>query len=330
MYREKEENYSIIKAIPGTLRAYDEVDNIDASQPTIIGLGGNMTDSVQRALGMCRIPKSWLGLMRPDKLSNFARDGDINTYSINYGVSDSEDYLSSTYISSEEISDLTNKIFYNLIFKCDNELFSLDEIKENFSNLHFVTHCYGGYVLSRIVEYLAELLTIIGADFDTIKDCMKSITAINYAPMEIPQFITNINILSLKDDLIDVTKYKDICDSPITLQVEDNNLNIISKQIVSNPKEKGYINDHNIKNLYRNAKWKCGFYDTTEGEFADFVYPGGNADCISEIISHILGENLASSLRRQPGKIAPKPTITDMQNIAYNILSYFSEEDLTR
>ena len=135
MYREKDENYSIIKAIPGTLRAYDEVNEIDATKPTLIALGGNMTDNPQLALGMSRIAKSLLGLNLSDEISNFARDGNINTYSINYGVGDSEDYLSSTYLSSEEIHELTMKIFYHQIFKTDKELFTFDEIKNNFSKI---------------------------------------------------------------------------------------------------------------------------------------------------------------------------------------------------
>ena len=327
MYREKEESYSIVKSLAG-LTSYQTTNEIVVDRPTIIHFGGNMTDNDQRALSMCRISKSWLGLHITDELSNFARDGQINMYSINYGIEDSEDFLSATHLTSEECLDLLKKIFYPLIFKEENILYDYNQILNNFSRLHFVTHCYGALALNEVCEYLGELLTHLNFNYEEISKLMGTIVSINYAPMRKPLMLTNINVMSLRDDIINHSKYKHLCTNPITINTDDNNLNIISKRIVTKDFARLYINDHEIKTLYRNSQWQLQFKATTDDMENVHVYSGKNAECISEIICHILAENIAISLRREYGENISKPTINDMESLASKILSYYSQDEL--
>lgn len=248
-------------------------------------------------------------------------------YSINYGVEDSEDYLSSTHLTSDECWDLTMKTFYPLIFNENNAPKTYEEIKHNFSLLHFVTHCYGASALNQIAEYAAELLSSLEYNEPQLQDLLGNIISINFAPMRKPIFLSNINIMSLKDDIINHDSYKAICTNPITINKNENNLNIISQRIVTEKMARSYISDHDIKSLYRNKEWQLRFKATKDDENLQ-IYSGENAECLSEIASHILAENIAISLRREYGEHISKPTISDMENLASNILSHYSQDEL--
>jgi leucyl aminopeptidase len=57
------------------------------------------------------------------------------------------------------------------------------------------------------------------------------------------------------------------------------------------------------------------------------LYPGGNAECISEIVAHIMCEQIARNIRNEGEE---KLTPAELADMAQNIANHYSEEQLAK
>ena len=325
----KDKSYSILLDNPNSITPDKIVlsnnEHVNLDKPTIISLGGNMTNSDERAMGMNSLIKHILGIPHFNT-GNFGNRDNINIYSVNYGIVDISDQFSETQLTTEEIIDLTRRIFEDQIFLNDSALFSFEEIKANFGNLHFFTHCYGSYVLTQIIDYVIELLVDLKFDKNQITELLSQITAVNYAPITTPKLITNINIMSMDDDMIDYEEYLKN-DEPLNIAQELNNVNIVSQKIINDKMAMKYYTDHNIQAMKRDDYWQSIIRHTNQDMKSFDIYPGGNAECISEIVAHILGEQLAICIRENNEE---KLTPSELTQLAQSIAKYYTEEQLSK
>jgi len=327
--REKDEKYSIYLDPPDVLAPDGELlednENLNIDKATVISLGGNMTGDVWSAIAMNGLIKHLLGIPYFDD-SNFGNRDDVNFYSVNYGKADATDPFSQTSLTTEEIIDLTHRIFNDLIFINDKECFEFESIKENFGKIYFFTHCYGSYVLTQIIDFVEYILQSLSLTNEQVAEILSQITAVNYAPVSIPKGITNINILSRVDEMVDTHDYWD-SDEQFLIDHKTNNINIVSRKIVNDIEGSVYINDHNIKAIKRDDHWQFKIKIPSSDLDRFEVYPGGNAECISEIVAHIMCEQIARNIRNEGEE---KLTPAELADIAQNIANHYSEDQLAK
>ena len=268
-------------------------------------------------------------------LNTNPKNTDLKVYSLTYGSEDTSP-MDGT-LTYDEVQSLVHSIFVPLVSK-NGEKIDVLEAQKNMRNITIVSHCFGMAVSNIISSLTADEMHKLGYKNGEIRDILKEVTNISYAPLKanVTPLFSTIDFYSMED------RYKKSY-SPLQTHLpkdkfattifneKENHLSVVAKSFVGSF-EKGLnpFDEHSLGIIKRTKDWK-----SYPKEHFDAFYPEeqkyllkkyktldnlfSRTETISECFSLCLAESVSSSYAT---KDTNKLVEVDFEKINNNI-NYF-------
>ncbi len=268
------------------------------------------------------------------------KNTDLKVYSLTYGSEDTSP-MDGT-LTYDEVQSLVHSIFVPLVSKNGKKIDVL-EAQKNVRNITIVSHCFGMAVSNIISSLTADEMHKLGYKNGEIRDILKEVTNISYAPLKanVTPLFSTIDFYSMED------KYKKSY-SPLQTHLpkdkfattifneKENHLSVIAKSFVGNfGKDPNPFNEHSLGIIKRTKDWK-----SYPKEHFDAFYPEeqkyllkkyktldnlfSRTETISECFSLCLAESVSSSYAT---KDTNKLVEVDFEKINNNINYYIDIQE---
>lgn len=315
------------------------VENYGITKPTIICLGGNATIDTFEANGFCKLVENMLGLIKRGSTEN---------------ISDRVDLLGFGYArknSSDEVGELPNDFVENFVdsvmiplFSENGERLSLDEAKRNMSKISFFTYCHGQVEANKIIETLDLRLADLGYNEGEINDINSATVNVSFAPLDDrANYMPTLRVLSIRDervgkDVSQVLSQQELASlDGVIVRTDDagkiygtprehaisGSINVISSQLLNAINR--IIDEHLASILSRDNEWHIREFANSEGD----LVVSSNADCISQIMSYVLGLAIENGEKNMYSEsYIPNTFYTTLPEEIDSIISGFTKSSL--
>ena len=220
-------------------------NDIDIKKPCVICLGGNGAITDRLANGMAKMAENFID----ENNENF-----VDIFSIHYGGNLGE---SMGNMTTQEVEELAQGIFYRRIVDENGKPYNYDEILKNMRNVNVFTFCFGANILKIMIDNVAQFMEYnLGFDEEEIYDLLGQVFHLSYAPSKKQnQFTTNFEIKSFKDGIYNFKEEYFKTNNAINkyaLNLNDNTISLYVEQLADDES----IDEHDISIVKRDENKK--------------------------------------------------------------------------
>ena len=240
---EKEISFSIGKRNKNFNNHWEQlnIDQFKIVKPTIICFGGNMTVSEKDANAMCKIADHLLS-KNPKYGTEYSKYYDIDIVGVSYGKDKGKEQ---GHLSKEEVSEFVDKVFIRLCKDDEGNDLPVDQVKKNFGNVTFLSHCYGARAINEIIVDMYKKMVKEGYNKEDVNEFFRQMNSVSYAPMLAIYNVNNLAVYTGNDELLTPPgnfKCMDLYESNykgVSLFKEDENTISLYTDRMTNGKEHG-------------------------------------------------------------------------------------------
>lgn len=193
--KENEQQFGVIQRLTGIDRGkvkgnfvHLQLDHpYDYKKPIVLCLDGNGNTNLKITNGFAKSLENTVGIQN-----------EVDVLSVSYRLEGNGNATTGT-LYKEDIEALVNFLFLPLISK-DGKRLTVKKAKQNIKKITIFSYCYGVVILNKINKVLQERMLELGYAEDKIKQILKCLTNICYAPFTKNEFNTNLFIKSFDDD----------------------------------------------------------------------------------------------------------------------------------
>lgn len=290
------------------------IAEINTQKPVVLCFGGNGVVSDTFANGMNKLTENLIGVKPKDKY--------IDMFSIHYGGNVGAE---TGNVSDGELYIIKKNLFEPLVFDKNEERLMLDEASRNMRNINIISNCYGAELVARLMKSLSVDMQEKGYEKSEIKEILRQVLHVSYAPFSENEFSTNLEVKSLHDEIL-YKKYtkseESVMRKPIKglespsilfknylksgkLVKKGNTINLYGTSFIA---ENSVTDEHNIFLVKRDENW-------------NIKLQSHRADAVSKCMAHTLAVGVINSKQNQKSqKFEPLPSAQDFVTINQMVL----------
>ena len=328
---------------PGTPNSWEELSTSSyrIMRPTVFCLSGNGTTTLRDANGFCKHAESYLNLMKGSDGTPITDRVDIVGFKYAKKKQESE----TGGLTAEFIESLVEETLLPLFMDDNGDRLSLDQARQNMSQITFFTYCAGAQELSSIMRRLNYELSALGYrkfERDLIGNSSMNVS---FAPLDNTQnFVPSIRVISAQDEMVGedlsimftrselkaldgVHIRKDAVGKIYGSDMSSapaGGINIITSSLVNASSTNG--NDHYSSIVARDADWGISEF-IRDGK----AFRSSNADCVSQMMAWALCRAVENSeANYYSDRYIPNGFYDELEGELVSIRDSFTSEELGR